>query len=269
MVNLGSRPHSYLLGGFSSIMSRPKGSKMYLTQEEPSELSKPWRTKAWIQVLAAALGVLPIYSGLIILQLLSDKQLSLQAFTLYLAVISPVAIVIVLLLLRFLCREKLRDLNLKSDKLSSDLLAVLVLSLVIIVTNVISTQFLSELFPKSPSNTSVRNLFGKLAGNPKLLLLFVGLIFLGAASEEVIRVFLLSRLWKVWPSTMGKLLAVVVSACLFGLIHLYRGPVIATWTAIFGLIMALYYLRFGRIVPLVFSHYITNLLQIVVFAVVA
>jgi membrane protease YdiL (CAAX protease family) len=237
------------------------------TKNEPSELSRAWQAKAWIQVVAAVLGVLPIYSGLIVLQLLSDKQLSRHGFTLYLGLISPLAIVIALLLLRFLCGEKLRDLNLRSGKLSSDLLAVLVLSLVIIVMNVISTQFLSELFPRSPSNTSVRNLFAELAGNPKLLVLFVGLFFLGAASEEVIRAFLLSRLWKVWPSTMGKLLVVIISACLFGLIHLYRGPVIATWTAIFGIITALYYLRFGRLVPLILSHYLTNVLQLIVFAV--
>ena len=86
-------------------------------------------------------------------------------------------------------------------------------------------------------------------------------------SEEVIRAFLLSRLWKVWPSTMGKLLVVVISACLFGLIHLYQGPVNAAWTAIFGLIVALYYLRLGRLVPLILAHYLTNVLQLVVFAV--
>jgi membrane protease YdiL (CAAX protease family) len=125
------------------------------------------------------------------------------------------------------------------------------------------------LFQKSPSNTSVKNLFVKVAGDPKLLVLFVGLVFLGAASEEVVRVFLLSRLWKVWTSTMGKWLPVVVSACLFGLMHIYQGPAHATWTAIFGLIMALYYLRFGRIVPLIFSHYLTNVLQVAVFAVSA
>jgi membrane protease YdiL (CAAX protease family) len=267
MVTLGSQPRSHLWGGFSPIISHTGGPEIDSTQDERSKLAKPWQTKAWIQVLAAVLGVLPPYSGLIILQLLSDKQLSMQAFILYLAVIAPLAIVIALLLLRFLCGEKLRDLNLRSGKLASDLLAVLVLSLVIIVTNVISTTFLSEVFAESPSNASVRNLFVKVAGDSKLFVLFIGLIFLGAASEEVIRVFLLSRVWKVWPSRAGKLLAVVISACVFGLIHLYQGPVHAAWAAIFGLIMALYYLRFGRIVPLILAHYLTNVLQIVVFAV--
>jgi membrane protease YdiL (CAAX protease family) len=243
---------------------------MSSTQNEPSKRFKPWQSKAWTQLLAVVLGVLPLYSSLIILQLRSDQPISIQGFTLYLAVIAPLGIVIALLLLRFLCGENPRDLNLRPGKLSSDLLAVLVLSLVIIVASVISTHFLSELLPESPSSTSVTDLFVELAGNPGLLALFAGPLFLlGAASEEVIRVFLLSRLWKVWPSTPAKLVAIVISACLFGLVHLYQGPVSASWTAIFGLIMALYYLRFGRAVPLILAHYLTNALQVVVFAVLA
>ena len=243
---------------------------MSSTYDEPSELSKPRQIKAWIQLLAVVLGVLPLYSTLIIFQLRRDQPFSLQVFILYLAVISPLTILIALLLLRFLCGENPRGLNLRSGKLSSDLLAALILSPVIIVANVVSTYFLSGLFPESASDTSVRNLFVELASNPGLLVLFVGLlIFLGAASEEVIRVFLLSRLWKVWPSTTGKLLAVAISACLFGLIHLYRGPVSVAWTAIFGLIMAFYYLRFGRIIPLILAHYLTNAFQVVVFAVLS
>ena len=238
-------------------------------QSEPSEVSKPWQSKAWIQLLAVVIGVLPLYSSLIVLQLRRDQPFSIQVFILYLAVIAPLAIVIALLLLRFLCGEHPRDLNLRPGKLSSDLLAALILCPVIIVANVISTQFLSQLLPESRSYTDVRNLMVELAGSPGLLALFVGLLLLGAASEEVIRAFLLSRLWKIWSSTTGKLVGVVISACLFGLIHLYQGPVSAAWTAIFGLIMALYYLRFGRVVPLILAHYLTNAFQVIVFAVLA
>ncbi|MGC9346845.1 MAG: CPBP family intramembrane glutamic endopeptidase [Anaerolineae bacterium] len=208
---------------------------------------------------------------MIILQIRSEQQLSIHAFLLYLAVIAPLAILVtLLLLLRFLCGENPRGLNLRPGKLSRDLLAALVLSLVIIIVNVTLTHFLSELLPEPSSNTSVTDLFADLARNPGLLALFAGPLFLlEAASGEVVRVFLLSRLWKVWPAATGKLLAVFISACLFGLIHLYQGPVSASWTAIFGLIMALYYLRFGRVVPLILAHYLTNAFQVVVFAVLA
>ena len=237
------------------------------TQSESSKLSNPWQGKAWIQLLAAVIGVLPLYSSLIIYQLRRDQPPSVQGFIFYLAVISPLAIVIALLLLRFLCGENHRDLNIKPGRLSSDLLAVLILSPVILVANVVSQYFLSELFPGPASNASVKNLFVEMASNPGSLVIFIGpLLFLGAASEELLRVFLLSRLWKIWPSTTGKLTAVVISACLFGLIHVYRGPVHVVWTAIFGLIMALYYLRFGRAVPLILAHYLTNALQVIAVA---
>ena len=243
---------------------------MSSTHNESSKPSKPWQSNAWIQLLAAAIGVLPLYSSLIILQLRSDQQLSTQAFIFYLAVISPLGIVIALLVLWFICGETPRALNLKRGKLSSDLLAAIILSLVVIFANVISTYLLSELLPESASSTSITDLFVELVGNPRLLILFVGPLFLlGAASEEVIRAFLLSRLWKVWPSITGKLITVFISVCLFGLIHLYQGLVSATWTAIFGLIMAFYYLRFGRTVPLILAHYLTNAIQVVLFAVLA
>jgi membrane protease YdiL (CAAX protease family) len=228
------------------------------------------KNKAWIQLLAAATGVFPLYLGLIIYQLRRGQPPTTQGFIFYLAVVSPLSIAIALLLLRFLCRENPRDLNLKRGKLVSDLLAALVLSLVIITANVLSNYFLSGLLPVSDSSTSIRGLFLDVASNPWLLTLFIGLLMpMGAGSEEVIRVFLLSRLWKVWPSTSGKLVAVIISACLFGLIHLYRGPSTVVWTAIFGLISALYYLRFGRVVPLILAHYVTNSLQVFIFAVSA
>ena len=238
-----------------------------MAQGEPVGLPKPWQGKAWVQLIAIVLGVLPLYSTAVILHLRPDPSISTRGFVFYLAVISPLAIVIALLLLRFLCGENFRDLNLRPGRLASDLLAALILSPIIIIANVLSNSVLPELLPESASNTSVRDLFAEVAGSPALLVLFVGLlILLGAASEELIRVFLLSRLWKLWPSTTGKLVTVVVSAGLFGLIHLYRGPVHVAWTAIVGLIMAIYYLRFGRVVPLIIAHYVTNAIQLLVFA---
>jgi membrane protease YdiL (CAAX protease family) len=231
---------------------------------------KPWQDQAWVRLFAAVVGVLPLYSILLVLQVRGGLAVTLEGFTFYLAVISPVSIVVVLLLLRFLCGESPPDLNLRSGKVPRDLLATLILSVVIVVTSVTSTFFLSMLFANSASSSSVRNLFVELASHPKLLALFAGpLLFLGAASEELVRVFLLSRLWKVWPSLPGKFASVGVSALLFGLIHVYQGPVSAVWTGIFGLIMAFYYLRFGRAVPMVLAHYVTNAMQVIVFAAAA
>jgi membrane protease YdiL (CAAX protease family) len=243
---------------------------MSSSQREPSDLSRPRQNKAWIQLLAAAAGVLPLYSSLILYQLRRGQPPSIQGFIFYLAVISPLAIVIALLLLRLLCGENYRTLNLRPGKLSSDLISALILSLVILIANVVSNYLLSMLLPPFPSGISIRALFEEVVSKPWLMFLFVGpLLFLGAASEELIRVFLLSRLWKVWSAPLGKLVTVVISACLFGLIHFYRGPAHVAWTTICGFIMALFYLRFGRVAPLILAHYITNAIQVVVVALLA
>jgi len=240
---------------------------VFSIRTELSESRRLWQGKPWVQLIAVAIGVIPLYSRLLMLPFRGDQAISTQEFIFSLAVVAPLTIMIALLLLRFLCGESPRELNLRPGKLSTDLLATLILCTVIMVTNITSTFFLSGLFRESASNTSVRALFAELAGNPKLLVLFVGLLMLlGATSEELIRVFLLSRLWKVWSSSLGKLIAIVVSAVLFGLVHLYQGPTHAVWAGIFGLITALYYLRFGRVAPLVLAHYVTNAIQVIVFA---
>jgi membrane protease YdiL (CAAX protease family) len=240
---------------------------MRSTRGEGPGLPRPWQSGARAQLLAAVLGVLPLYSGAVILQLRHDLSIPVWGFIVYLGVVSPLAIVVAFLLLRFLCGEYPRALNLASGRLAADLVAGLLLAPVIIVANVVAIPLLSALLTEASSNPSVAALFAELAGNSGLLILFVGLLIpMGAASEELIRAFLLSRLWKVWPSVPARLAAVFVSACLFGSVHLYQGPVHIAWAAVFGLIMGLYYLKFGRVVPLILAHYVTNALQVVVFA---
>ena len=240
---------------------------MSSTRGESRRLPKAWQDTARIQLLAVALGVLPVYASSVILYVRGDPSISTEGFILYLAVISPLAIAGALLLLRLLCGARPRDLNLKPGTLRRDLVATLALTPAILVANAVSTFVLSGWFPESASNPSVRMLFAEVAADPQLLALFLGLLLLlGAASEEVIRVFLLSRLWKVWPSAFGKLSAVAVSAGLFGLAHLYQGPVHVIWAGIFGLGLAFYYLWAGRVLPLILAHYATNAIQLIVFA---
>lgn len=214
-------------------------------------------------MLAAGAGVIVLYLGMIIYLIFRDRPLPNSGYIFYLAVISPMTIMIILLLQRFVGNKQYRELNLKEGSLPSDLLASLVLGMVLFAANITLQPLLSELLPDT--DTGVRDLFLEMSGDPVRFILFLGpLVMLGAASEELMRAFLLSCLWKVWPSIPGKLAVIFLSACLFGLLHLSRGMVNMVWATIFGLIMAFYYLRFGRILPLILGHYITNAVQIVI-----
>jgi membrane protease YdiL (CAAX protease family) len=250
-------------------MSQAQGPKQAWDQQQEiprsGDPAKPRQSRRRVQLLAVALGPLPVYALLFISGYLSEQPYSPQDFFLYATVISGPIIVALLLLLRFLCGEKPRQLNLKPGTWASDLLATIILSVVTLAANVLSMALLSGLLP-SPPNTGVVNLFRWLNQNPGMLALFLGLLlWIGVAQEELTRVFLLSRLWKVWSSTTAKLAVVLLAACLFGLSHAWQGPARIVWTGIYGLIMSLYYLRFGRVWPMIASHYFTNALQVVVF----
>jgi membrane protease YdiL (CAAX protease family) len=229
-------------------------------------LSKPWQSRAWVQLLAVTLGPLPVYAMLSAKGLLSDQPYSPRDFILYSTVISGPIIIVLLLLFRYLCGEKPRGLNLKPGTWKSDLLAAGILSVVTLGANIVSTGLLSELLP-APPNTGVINLFGWLHQNPGMLALFLGvLLWIGVAQEELTRVFLLNRLWKVWSSPAMKWGTILFAAILFGVSHAWQGPTRIVCAGIYGLIMGLYYLRFGRVAPMIISHYATNALQVVVFA---
>jgi len=74
--------------------------------------------------------------------------------------------------------------------------------------------------------------------------------------EELTRVFLLTRLWNISSNKVWKGMAGILSAVLFGLIHIYQGPAGVIMTGISGLIMAIYYLYFGRVTAMMIAHYL-------------
>jgi hypothetical protein len=97
---------------------------MSLMRGEPAKpITKPWQSRAWAQLLAVTLGPLPVYALLFATSLSSDSPYSPRDFILYATVISAPTIIVLLLLLRYLCGEKPRQLNLKPGTWTSDLLA--------------------------------------------------------------------------------------------------------------------------------------------------
>ncbi len=154
-----------------------------------SELtSRPWQRTGWSHALAIVLGVTPIYAMTIVTDLNRTEPYGLDGILFYTCVIAGLALVWLLFLLRWICGERLGDLNLRQARWWQDVLGGLGLTLVI--------------------------------------------------------------------------LGVLISAALFGLAHLYQGPAGMANTALSGLILAVVYLRFGRVWPLVISHYLHDTLQI-------
>ena len=66
--------------------------------------------------------------------------------------------------------------------------------------------------------------------------------------------FCINRLTAIWPGAPGRWAGVLVSSVVFGLMHYYQGPSGVVSIGIMGLASAVFYVRRGRIWPLIVAH---------------
>jgi membrane protease YdiL (CAAX protease family) len=225
-----------------------------------------WQRHPAIQIGAALIGVGPIYALSIYsgYQSLSTGELPELTVPLLLAQLVAMAFFGgVILALLLLLGEKVWELNLKPGSFATDIVHSLLLTLAVFGAVIGLGVFLNAFgFQSTPEATL--EIGAALARDPVLLAIFIGpLIWLQAGIvEELTRVFLLSRLWRVWPSRAAKLVALFAFSAVFGLAHLYEGPQGVLGTAIIALVLGWHYLRFGRVLPLMIAHALYDTLVI-------
>lgn len=218
----------------------------------------------WLQLAAIVLGVGPLYVTVFIsgLQTLGTGKVELTAVGLLvnLALMASFAIFLIGLLL--VLGERPSDLQLRRGATASDIAAGIGLFFTIIgalILMKIATSALTRMGlvpPVQDVPDANLDLIASVTKDPLLFALFLGPViwFQAAVVEELTRVFVLSRLWKVWPSHAAKLTSVVIWSLLFGLAHIYQGVTGVIGTALIGLVLGIGYLQRGRVLPLMVAH---------------
>lgn len=107
-----------------------------------------------------------------------------------------------------------------------------------------------------------------LAADPWLMGIWLTLVAWLQAGliEEYTRAFLLSRLWRVYPTPTGRWLVLIGSSLIFGLGHAYQGPAAIYGTALIGFFLGHYYMRNGRVLPLIIGHALYNSVVMAILA---
>ena len=217
-----------------------------------AEQRKVW--KQWLALLFA----LPIYVFPAVRYFSAGGSFTLRDMFIYSGAICAVEIVAILILQRFLIGEKITALNLKSSKLWLDILAGILLGIATLVLSFITRGILAR-WVENETIGSMQGLFEGLQMNPSLLIWWLGPVMLiGVSQEELTRVFTLNRVWRIWPGPAGVWFAAIISALIFAFAHIFEGLTGVIWAAIYGLIMAIYYIYSGRIMPMIISHYLNN-----------
>jgi membrane protease YdiL (CAAX protease family) len=224
----------------------------------------------WRHVLALLVGILPLYLFAFLFQVLRERDLELIELLVYPLVFGGGWMVVILLLHRFICLESLGTLQRMPGTLSKDIAHGLLLTLLFIVVAILQQVTVARWFPSEPA-PEIRTIMTGLNERPWLLAVWLGpVVWIGvAAFEEIARVFLLSRLWHLWKKPTGAWTAIVLSAVLFGMVHIYQGWLGVISTGLLGLIGAWYYYSLGRLWPLIISHALYDSAWIVVGVIIA
>ncbi|UCD38734.1 MAG: CPBP family intramembrane metalloprotease [Fidelibacterota bacterium] len=227
---------------------------------------KPWQSHPVTQILAVVIIYVPPYA-FAIWSHLSQRTTTLKELFLYPLLIGGSSVLLILLVYRFICGERIASLNLKAGKWYTDILVGFLLAIVFLGLLVLQQVAQSRWLPSTtgPTPEEIITLFSGIVDSPLLLAIWLGpVVWLGvAAFEELTRVFMLNRLWAVWPQPVACWLTIMVSAALFGLLHIYQGPVSAFAIALQGFLYALYYKRFGRVWPMIIGHALYDSLQVI------
>ncbi|MBN2082264.1 CPBP family intramembrane metalloprotease [bacterium] len=156
---------------------------------------------------------------------------------------------------RRVCGQPPARLNRRPGTLGADLGAGLLLFAAAWILCRLFYWLQTSYFPLS-STTFIEDTTQAMLMNPWAIVMLIGpYSFLAAGfMEELCRCFLLERAWALWPGRAGVSIAIGVAVVLFGFCHLYQGMSGVVNTAFFGLLMALYYWKFGRVIPLMLAH---------------
>jgi membrane protease YdiL (CAAX protease family) len=228
-------------------------------------VSVPEKPNTLRNIIVVIVGIVPFYVYLLWTQMTRGEQYTLSDMLVYPLVIGGSMIIMLLVLYSRYCRKPLRLLNRREGKWWKDILTGIILAVFMLVLFFFQQKTINPLFPQKPPPHAIIELLTGLVRNPVLLAVWLGpVVWIGiAVFEELQRVFLLDLLWDVSSGAFVKWIVLIISAVLFGLGHMYQGT--ASMIGIFfqGILLGIFYLKFGRIWPMIIAHGLYDSLQVI------
>jgi membrane protease YdiL (CAAX protease family) len=216
-------------------------------------------------VLTVIIGIVPIYAYLMWSHITRGGIYTLSEMLFYPIVIGSGWSIVLLLLYRYMCKKRVSQLNRMPGKWWKDILMGIALGAGLLILFFIQ-QNLNPLFPQKPPSRAIINLLTGLVRSPLLIAVWLGpVVWIGVAFfEELQRVFMLDLLWDTSDSVSVRWAVILLSAVLFALAHIYQGPANMIGIFIAGVIYGYFYLKNGRIWPMIIAHGLYDSLQVAI-----
>lgn len=173
------------------------------------------------------------------------------------------SIVILYILKKYFLKEDFSDFNSKPATWYNDLGWGVLLTVIYFVLFYLERVTLTNLLQFNP-NSELLGLMLDMRENPLLLILWFGpVLWIGIALyEELIRVFMLTTLWKWSEHAAWTITVIVFASLILGLAHWNQGSYGVVTITIKSLVACAFFYQKRRLMPLVYAHGLYDGLQV-------
>lgn len=214
-------------------------------------------------LLSLILLVLIPFSLMIWIRIHQSSGFASKELILYPLIFGGGSIVLLLLLKRFYLQEPLTEFNAGKRSLIMDWTWALALTSIYFVLFYLERLTLSNLL-EFHSNQELLQLMLDMREKPLLIALwFIPVLWIGIALyEELLRVFMLSSLWKLATGKTWEIFVTLITSILIGLTHWSQGSYGVVTIAIKSIVACLFFYKIRRFAPLVIAHALYDGIQV-------
>lgn len=172
-------------------------------------------------------------------------------------------ILIIILIKKYFLREALQDFNAGGASWQNDIIWGVLLTAIYFILFFAERAFLSDILRFNP-NAELLGLMLDMRRDPLLLITWFGpVLWIGIALfEEVLRVFMLTTLWKWSQQRAWTVTAILLAALIMGAAHWGQGPYGVVTIAIKSVVAGLIFWHKRRFLPLVYAHALYDGIQV-------
>ncbi len=184
---------------------------------------------------------------------------------LYPLLFGGLSIAFLFLLKKYFLKENLSDFNSGKGKWSSDILWGLALAAIYFILFYVERLTLSSWLSFKP-NMEMLGLMLDMRANPILLILWFGpVLWLGIALyEELIRVFILTSLWKFSNKKIWTFTVIIIASTIIGLAHWSQGSYGIVTIGIKSSVACFFFYKYKRLLPLIIAHVLYDGIQVAI-----
>lgn len=173
------------------------------------------------------------------------------------------SIIIIWLVKKYYLKEPISDFNAINGSLIKDFLWSLALTVIYFVLFYVERLTLSNILTFK-SNTELLGLMLDMREQPILIALwFLPVLWIGIALyEELVRVFVLTSLWKLSKSMLWQIAVMIITSLIIGFAHWSQGSYGIVTIAIKSMVACFYFYKYRRLMPLIISHALYDGIQV-------